>query len=88
MKIIENVDVPSLLELCYSLEIVEESVEGRLNDNYFIRNEGTINIGTRKPKFIVILEQGLNDWSSDSNVYGVNSEKEYKKLMTDYVPLD
>lgn len=58
-----------------------ESVEGTLQDNYFIRLDKGMGIEGEEPKeFLVLLETALNGWESGHTLITTDDEEEFNRL--------
>lgn len=70
--------------ICDTLaDSLDECFEGCLQDNYFFSvGNNNLKLGRVKlRKYVMILEKGLNEWSSVSELYMTDSEKKYRELL-------
>ena len=67
-------------------DYLEDSFEGCLLDNYFFSvGNNNLKLGRVKlRKYVMILEKGLNEWSSCYELYMTDSEKKYRELYDMY----
>jgi len=62
-----------------------EEIDGCLQDNYFFSDTKDIKIGNHKPrKFIMILENYLNTWSSDHVLIMTDDENLFNSTLNKY----
>lgn len=65
---------------------LDDCFEGCLQDSYFF-NVGNNNMKwgrVKLRKYVMILEKGLNEWSSVNELYMTDSEKKYRELYDMY----
>lgn len=67
-------------------DYLEDSFEGCMLDNYFfdIGNNNMKWGRVKLRKYVMILEKGLNEWSSVNELYMTDSEKKYRELLDMY----
>lgn len=73
--------------ICDALaDFLDEYFVGCLQDNYFFSvGNNNLKLGRIKlRKYVMILEKGLNEWSSVNELYMTDSEKKYRELLDMY----
>ena len=81
------IDNDTVEMFCTTLnDYLEDSFEGCMLDNYFFDiGNNNMRWGRVKPrKYVMILEKGLNEWSSVNELYMTDSEKKYRELFDMY----
>lgn len=81
------IDSDTVEMFCTTLNnYLEDSFEGCMLDNYFF-DIGNSNMRwgrVKLRKYVMILEKGLNEWSSVNELYMTDSYEKYKELYDAY----
>lgn len=78
-KVLSSKDIDIILELAIKNDLEVVQYAGALLDNYIIYNENTIKIGRCVRTYIIIKEEYLNEWTSQSVVILTDNLKEVEK---------
>lgn len=80
-QIIDLEACEEIIALAYKKDYEIEQFEGCLLDNYLISDNTTISINRAKPrKFIAILEEYVNEWTSQLKLIQTDNEEKINDI--------